>query len=149
MLVLNSTMPAGPLAKLCPQGPAANLNLLSATAPPATPPPAPAASRRRRHLMGIATAPSQSTGLQLIDGNAKRRINVTGIETLCNKGAVLFIDALPLPCELAAVKTDTDFDTGFDAGSGRGNGAWGVGGSSGGVMVVRVVVAVALAWVGL
>lgn len=85
------------MARLCPNGTGRFGLTLASTAP------APPAARRR--LAALAAPPAAAPGIEVTDGlEGKRRITVTGWDQMCGGSALMFIDAVPLGCELAPAK---------------------------------------------
>jgi hypothetical protein len=128
-------MPVDAQSALCPKGARAGLALASTTA--ASAPAAPAATRRRG-LLAVAGPPAVAPGLRVIDGDGRRAVTVTGVETMCNGGTVLFLDAVPLPCEFVEVKTDAELAEGSFPGGRLVGVESGAGGSRGGAAALAV-----------
>jgi hypothetical protein len=110
--------------RLCPGGaPAVGLTLVApaapatASAPAATgaPPPPPAAASHRRALLAAAPGaaparpPPAPPGVQVL-GVDGRRAAVTGMDNMCGGGTLFFVDRVPLPCELPAIRSDAEVD---------------------------------------
>jgi hypothetical protein len=113
--ILNSTLPDAAKLKFCPSGAATlGFTLISAAgaAPraPAAAGPAAAATRRRSLLAAPAAPPAAPPGTELLDGFEERRVAVTGMESMCGGGALLFVDQVPQPCGFPELKSDAEVD---------------------------------------
>jgi hypothetical protein len=94
-ITLASKLPAAVASKLCPAGSDFGLAVASAAAPPAS----------RRRLLEIVPAPSNAPGLVVVGGRGGgRRAAVTGWDQVCGGHTLLFVDAVPAPCDVGAPK---------------------------------------------
>ncbi|GBF94486.1 hypothetical protein Rsub_07020 [Raphidocelis subcapitata] len=134
---LNVSLQETAEARLCPDG---GRPRLAVTGAPAAAPPA-----ARRRLAGVAAPPAWAPGLRIVDGDDTSTVAVTGVESTCGGGAVLFVDAVPRPCQLPALLSDAQVAAALAAAAGEAPANGAAAGGRGAAAAVAAAAAAAVA----